>query len=99
MQDRTDDATEEPTDTQTIPLRGRHIEIRGSVKRNLCISSSDCSGFVPPARVSEKHRAICETIDRRKVRDGEVHGHIEYDADGTVVDWNVDEALLEVPDR
>jgi hypothetical protein len=92
------DATEGPTDTQTIPLRGRHIEIRGTVKRNLCISSRDCSGFVPPIRVSEKHRAICEVIDRRKIRDGEVHGHIAYDADGTVVDWDVDEGLLGASD-
>jgi len=92
------DAPEEPTDTQTVPLRGRHTEIRGSVKRTLCILSSDCSGFAPPTRVNEKHREICEMIDRRKVRDGEVHGHIEYDADGSVVDWDVDEVLLEVSD-
>jgi len=98
MSETTDDATEESTDTQTIPLHGRHIEIGGSVKRNLCVSTSDCSGFAPPTRVNEKLRAICEAIDRRKVRDGEVHGYIEHDTDGSVVDWDVDGALLEVQD-
>lgn len=93
-EDNNRDGTEESTSTQTIPLRGRHVKIRGSVKRNLCISSSDCSGFAPPKLVNERHREICEIIDRRRVRDGEVHGYIKHDAQGNVVDWQVDEALL-----
>jgi len=99
MSEQPADTTDAPTNTQTIPLRGRHIKIRGSVKRNLCINSSDCSSVAPPTRVNEIHRAICEMIDRRKVHDEEVHGYIEHDTDGNVVDWDVDEGLLEVSDR
>lgn len=79
--------------TERIPLkgmrRGKHTERRG-----LVIQSSDCEDFAPPKHVNDKHREIQREIDRRKVRDGEVHGYIEHDGE-EVTDWNVEERLLQ----
>lgn len=57
------------------------------------IRSSDCEDPFPPKHVNDKHREIQQMIDRRKVRDGEVHGWIEHNGE-EVTDWQVDEGLL-----
>lgn len=80
------------TEIERIPLRGmRAGEPRE--RRGLKIRSSDCETFAPPKHVNDKHREIHKMIDRRKVRDGEVHGWIEHDGK-QVTNWYVDEDLL-----
>jgi len=76
-----------------IPLRGSRTDSASKSIRGLVIKSSDCEGFAPPKHVNDKHRELQREIDRRKVRDGEVHGYIEHDGE-QVTDWGVDEELL-----
>lgn len=80
--------------TKRIPLYGtRTDDSERKSLRGLGIKSSDCERFAPPPCVNEKHRELQQKIDRRKVKDGEVHGWIEHNGD-EVTDWKIDEELL-----
>lgn len=80
---------------ERIPLYGKHVSFDRTDReiRGLVIRSSDCENAVPPQSVHEKHEELNNTIDKRKITDGEQYGWIEHE-NGTVTDWEIDDDIL-----